>query len=132
MQIGIRRRLLAFAQGDQRLVEIAGHADQALTLAAVGIEQHQCRPGFNAETAPGLPVPVEQDGRTDAMAAQLFERALRLAFAVEARHLHHDHLQPAGAARLELRQLGLAFGAPHRAGIDECQHQRPPAMLLQG
>ncbi len=132
VQVGVRRRRLAFAQGSQGLVQIAGDAHQALPLAAVGIQQHQRGPGFDTEATPGFPVLVEQDRRTHAVSAQLFKRALRQAFAVETRHLHHDHLEPARAARLPVGKLGQAFCAPHRAGVDERQHQRTPAMLLQG
>lgn len=123
--------LLALAQRSQRLVQIAGDAHQTLSLAAVGIQQHQRRPGFDAEAAPGFPVLVEQDRRTHTMSAQLFQRALRHALAVETRHLHHDQLQPAGTTCLPVRKLGQALGAPHRTGVDERQHQRTAAMLLQ-
>ncbi|MDQ1132520.1 hypothetical protein QE386_001115 [Pseudoxanthomonas winnipegensis] len=132
------------ARVDQRLVQRlaqrgelvfqradTGRADDVVDHHALRVDQHDGRPGLDAEALPGVPVQIVRDRETDPEAAQALERGLRIAVHVETRHGDHPHLQARAEAALQQRQIGQPLQAPARGRVDEGQRHRAATQRLQ-
>ncbi|MNV05524.1 hypothetical protein D3C71_958650 [compost metagenome] len=128
----VQRTLLALTEPVEGALQLAGGAYQALLLDAPGVQQHQRRPRLHVELPPRIPVRIQHDGRAHALPAQQLQRLLRFTLELETRHLNDHQMQPPGIAGLPARHLGDTLHAPDRGAVDESQHHRSPAQLLQG
>ena len=132
-QILVIRHRQRIAQRRQRSFQF-GHRIQAghpFADLAVGVDQQHRRPGLDAEALPGLPVDVMQDREGHALPAQLFQHVLRIALAVEARHVHGQRLQASRITGVQLGHVAQPLPRPGRGRIDEDQRHHPSTLLMQ-
>ena len=96
-------------------------SDDAFGFVPGVVDQHHGRPGLDAILLPGDPCGVLGDGKAVVASRQALHHAATVAFVVEARHVDRQHLQRAGIACLQLRQVVETLQRPGRADIEEDQ-----------